>query len=131
MVAVMNRSRHKNGKVYWYFRCSRDSKSVKRTCSTRHVSGGELEKAVLDRLGGLLQAPTFSRLVAEALHAAPAEVRRDLENVTEFWTGLFPAEKWRLMKQLVGSVTVLPDEISIKVKTSGIAGVMEEIRNAR
>ena len=131
MIATMNRSRHNNGKIYWYFRCSKHAKSAKSTCLTRHISGGELERAVLDRLGGLLQSPTFSRLVANELHDAPAVVRHDLENLTEFWTGLFPAEKWRIMKQLLASVTVLPDELSIKIRTSGIAGVMEEIRNAR
>lgn len=64
------------------------------------------------------------------MRIAPAEVRHRLENVTEFWTGLFPAEKWRLLKQILDSVTVFPDEVSIKIKTSGIAGIMEEIRNA-
>ena len=35
------------------------------------------------------------------------------------------------MKLLLESVTVLSDEITIKIKTSGIADVMQEIRNAR
>ncbi len=131
MVATMNRGRHNNGKVYWYYRCSKNAKSPKHTCPTRHVSGGELEKAVLDRMGSLLQSPMFLKLVGTRLRMPPAEVRRELGNVTEFWTGLFPAEKWRVMKLFLESVTVLSDEITIKIKTSGIADVMQEIRNAR
>ena len=131
MVATMNRGRHNNGKVYGYYRCSKNAKSPKQTCPTRHVSGGELEKAVLDRMWSLLQSPMFLKLVGTRLRMPPTEVRRELGNVTEFWTGLFPAEKWRVMKLLLDSITVLPDEISIKIKTSGIADVMEEIRNAR
>ena len=73
----------------------------------------------------------FLKLVGTRLRMPPAEVRRELGNVTEFWTGLFPAEKWRVMKLFLESVTVLSDEITIKIKTSGIADVMQEIRNAR
>ena len=69
-------------------------------------------------------------LVAESLNLAPAEVIRKLENVTEFWTGLFPAERWRLMRLLVDRVTVRDGEVEIKIRTHGVESVIEEIRNA-
>ena len=126
----MARGRHHNNKTYWYFSCRADAKRPVRTCKAGRVPGGVLERVVLDRMGDFLQSADFTGLVSEALDKAPAEVRRRLENVTEFWTGLFPAEKWRLLKQILDSVTVFPDEIAIKIRTSGIAGIMEEIRNA-
>ena len=127
MSATMCRGRHRNNKIYWYFSCREDAKRPVRTCKAGRVPGGVLERLVLDRMGDFLRSADFTGLVAEALSMAPAEIRHRLENVTEFWTGLFPAEKFRLLKQLLDSVTVFPDEVAIKLKTSGI---MEEIRNA-
>ena len=130
MTALMARSRHGNNKVYWYYSCRADAKRPVRKCTTGRISGGVLEKAVLDRMAEVMRSPAFTRTVSPYLRMAPAEVRHRLENVTEFWTGLFPAEKWRVLKLLVDSVTVLPDEIAIKIKTGGLADVMEELRNA-
>ena len=131
MTATKAQSRHHNGKCYWYFSCRKDAKRPERKCETGRIPGGVLEKLVLDRVVGILRSPEFTDAVANEGEMAPAEVRRGVENVTEFWSGLFPAEKWRLLKTLVESVTVLPDEIAIKVRTKGVALIMEELRNAR
>ena len=131
MSGIMAKGRHHNGKVYWYFSCRKDAKRPDHKCATGRIPGGILEKAVLDRVSEMLRSPEFSRMVADDVDSAPAEVRHEFENVTEFWSGLFPAEKWRLLKTLVESVTVLPDEIAIKVRTKGVALIMEELRNAR
>ena len=130
MTAAMCCGRHRNNKTYWYFSCWEDTKRPVRTCKAGRVPGGVLERLVLDRMGDFLRSADFTGLVAEALGMATAEIRHRLGNVTEFWTGFFPAEKFRLLKQLLDSVTVFPDEVAIKLKTSGIAGIMEEIRNA-
>lgn len=130
MTASATRGRHGNGKVYCYFSCRADSKRPDFRCGSGRIPGGALEKVVLDRIGDVLRSPVLVSHVAEALELPPAEVIRKLENVTEFWAGLFPAEKWRLLHLLVGCVTVLPDEVSITIRTQGVASVIEEIRHA-
>ncbi len=123
-------SRHDHSKVYRYFACRNDAKRPHSLCPLNRVPAGELEAVVVGQLGEVLRAPAFVSLVAESLNLAPAEVIRKLENVTEFWTGLFPAERWRLMRLLVDRVTVRDGEVEIKIRTHGVESVIEEIRNA-
>ena len=54
-----------------------------------------------------------------------------LEDVDGFWADLFPVEQNRLMRLLIDYVNVYESGLEIKIKTSGMRGLIKEITNVQ
>ncbi|MGE0225311.1 MAG: recombinase family protein, partial [Acetobacteraceae bacterium] len=103
-------------------------------CPVGRVPAGEIEAAVIDQLRGLLRAPEI--IVGTWLAARPAmeglteaEVRDALEGLDPLWDELFPAEQARIVQLLVERVDVGTDGLSIRLRTTGLAAVVADLRS--
>ena len=57
-----------------------------------------------------------------------AEVREALEQLDPLWAELFPAEQARIVQLLVERVDVSLDGVAIRLRTSGIASLIGDLR---
>ena len=99
----------------------------------RRIAAAEIETAVIDQLRGLLRAPeiivrtwTATRQIDEDINEA--EVGKALADLDPLWDKLFPAEQDRITQLLVQRVDVGLDGVAIRLRTSGIASLIAELR---
>lgn len=118
---------YKNKKKYCYYVCIRDIKRSKSICPIRRVSAGAIEKIVLDEVGTILKQPTFVSRIANELDEDPYKTMETLNNMSNIWDNIFPAEQARLIKMLIDNVTLTQDEAAIKLKTAGAKSLIQEI----
>ena len=57
-----------------------------------------------------------------------AEVREALEQIDPIWDELFPAEQARIVQLLVERVDVSLDGVAIRLRTTGIASLIADLR---
>jgi site-specific DNA recombinase len=123
----------KGGRLYRYYVSQSVLKLGPETCSIRRVAAAEIETAVVDQLRGMLRAPEIvvcTWRVARQLMGdiKEAEVREALEQLDPLWDELFPAEQARIVQLLVERVDIGPDGIDIRLRTSGIASLIADLR---
>jgi len=124
----------KGGRLYRYYVSQSVLKLGPETCPIRRVAAAEIETAVVDQLRGMLRAPEIvvrTWRVARQLMGdiQEAEVREALEQLDPIWDELFPAEQARIVQLLVERVDVSLDGIAIRLRTSGIASLVTEMRS--
>jgi site-specific DNA recombinase len=123
----------KGGKLYRYYVSTDVLKRDAEACTVRRVPAAEIESAVIEQLRGLLRAP---EIVVRTWRAArqsmgditEAEVREALERLDPLWDELFPAEQARLVQLLVERVDVSQDRADIRLRTEGLAKLVEDLR---
>lgn len=120
-----------HGKQYMYYLCVADTKRDISTCPVKRLPAGDIEKAIIEQLGVLFRSPTFVTQVASILQDDVGSVMEALENVESFWEDLFPVERNRLMKLLIDHVDVYETGLELKIKTSGMRGLIKEITNVQ
>src|SRR5262245_58558424 len=93
----------KGGKLYRYYVATDVLKGRASDCPVRRLPAGEIERAVLDQLRGLLRSPEIivrtwraARPSIEAL--TEGEVREALHRLDPLWDQLFPAEQARIVQ---------------------------------
>jgi site-specific DNA recombinase len=122
----------RNGKLYRYYVSTDVLKRDAASCPIRRVPAAEIERAVIDQLRGLLQAP---EIVVRAWRAAretggdisEAEVRQALERLDPLWDELFPAEQARIVQLLVERVEVHSDRVNVRLRTAGLTKLVDEL----
>jgi hypothetical protein len=123
----------KAGRLYRYYVSQSVLKLGPETCPIRRVAAAEIENAVVDQLRGMLRAPEIvvrTWRVARQLMGdiKEAEVREALEQLDPIWDELFPAEQARIVQLLVERVDVKLDGVAIRLRTSGIASLIADLR---
>lgn len=121
----------KRNHKYAYYICLKDTTRDLSTCPIRRVGAGDMEKAVVEQVGVLFRSPTFVSQVARHLDDDITAVMEALQDIESFWQDLFPLEQNRLLHLLVDRVTVYQDALEIKVKTSGMRGLIKELTNVQ
>jgi site-specific DNA recombinase len=123
----------KAGRLYRYYVSQSVLKLGPETCPIRRVAAAEIETAVVDQLRGMLRAPEIvvrTWRVARQLMGdiKEAEVREALEQLDPIWDELFAAEQARIVQLLVERVDVSLDGVAIRLRTSGIASLIADLR---
>ena len=123
----------KGGRLYRYYVSQSVLKLGPETCPIRRVVAAEIENAVVDQLRGMLRAPEIvvrTWRVARQLMGdiKEAEVREALEQLDPLWAELFPAEQARIVQLLVERVDFSLDGVAIRLRTSGIASLIGDLR---
>ena len=125
--AMMPTYARKNGKRYFYYLCSRDSKRATSTCPVRQIPAGEVERITREQVVKMLQTPTILIKLAQVLNLS-AEKIAELFKET-FWQEISPGEMNRLLHLLLEKVEVHESKLTVEFKSSGIKTLMEEIAN--
>ena len=93
---------------------------------------GRDRKRLVDQLRGLLRAP---EIIVRTWRAArqsmgditEAEVRDALQRLDPLWDELFPAEQARIVQLLVERVDISQDGADIRLRTEGLAKLVEDL----
>ena len=125
--AMMPTYARKNGKRYFYYLCSRDSKRATPTCPVRQIPAGDVERITREQVMKMLQTPTILIKLAQVLNL-PVEKIAELFKET-FWQEISPGEMNRLLHLLLEKVEVHEGKLTVEFKSSGIKTLMEEIAN--
>jgi hypothetical protein len=123
----------RNGKLYRYYVSTDALKRVPGSSPVRRVPAAEIENAVIDQLRALLRTP---EIVVRTCRAArqvirdisEAEVSEALQRLDPLWQELFPAEQARIVQLLVERVDVSPEGIDIRLRSEGLARLIEDLR---
>ena len=104
--------------------------------AVRSVPAGQIERAVVQQLRAMLQAP---EIVAATVRQAQAidpdvtetEIGAALQSFDPLWEELFPAEQDRIVQLLVERVDVHRDGIDIRLLTEGLGGLIRDLLPAQ
>ena len=120
----------KRGSVkYAYYTCRKDMRRGVSTCPVKSVSAQIIEPLVEAEAIRFLKTPTMMRRLAEERNCSPYDIKLLLENADEFWGGLVPAARHRLLERIIDTVTVFKSSLSITFKTAGDEKLIEEFKN--
>jgi DNA invertase Pin-like site-specific DNA recombinase len=138
----------RRGKRYHYYLCHAAGKKGHDSCEVKSVAAGQIEGAVFTYLKDIFADPemiarTFrgmrDRSAEDRQREAAAEsggqddmpseqdVAAALRTIEPLWEELFPAEKERIVRLLVETVTVRPDGLSIRLRPTGLITLAAEI----
>lgn len=125
--AMMPTYARKNGKRYFYYLCSRDSKRATSTCPVRQIPAGEVERITREQVVKMLQTPTILIKLAQVLNLPAEKIAELFKEI--FWQEISPGEMNRLLHLLLEKVEVHESKLTVEFKSSGIKTLMEEIAN--
>lgn len=125
--AMMPTYARKNGKRYFYYLCSRDSKRATSTCPVRQIPAGEVERITREQVVKMLQTPTVLIKLAQVLNLPAEKIAELFKEI--FWQEISPGEMNRLLHLLLEKVEVHESKLTVEFKSSGIKTLMEEIVN--
>ena len=120
-------NRRKNGRVYTYYRCLRDSKRAERTCPVREVAAPVVDELVRRQLTAALRSPQVLGALEEKSGMEAADVLKTLDG--DFWKEATSAECRRIVELLVAEAVLTTDRLVLELNTEGINSIMEEIEN--
>jgi site-specific DNA recombinase len=123
----------KGGKLYRYYVSTDVLKRDAEACTVRRVPAAEIEDAVVDQLRALLRAPeiivrTWRAARQSICDITETAVREALERLDPLWDELFPAEQARIVQLLVERVDISADGADIRLRTEGLAKLVEDLR---
>lgn len=125
--AMMPTYARKNGKRYFYYLCSRDSKRATSICPVRQIPAGEVERITREQVVKMLQTPTILIKLAQVLNLPAEKIAELFKEI--FWQEISPGEMNRLLHLLLEKVEVHEGKLTVEFKSSGIKTLMEEIAN--
>ncbi len=123
----------KAGRLYRYYVSTSVLKQGKDACTIGRVPAGEIEGAVVDQVRRLLRQPEIVARTARAAREhhpeiTEPEVREALHGFDALWDELFPAEQARIVGLLVERVDVGESGIDIRLRTEGLASLVQDLR---
>ena len=126
----------RNGKLYRYYLAIDVLKRGAKPGPVSRIAAGDVERAVIDQLRGILRAPeiivrTWRTARRKIDNITEAEVREALEQLDPLWDELFPAEQARIVQLLVERVDVQQDGIEIHFRVDGLQSLVEDLKSER
>jgi len=118
----------RRGRIYGYYLCVHAAKRGHRTCPTRSLSVGEIDRVVVEQLRSLLRTP---EVLARSCQMAESKLRRRemlraLAALDESWDQLPPAEQERIVQSLVTRVDIHPDRADLQISTAGLVALIAD-----
>jgi hypothetical protein len=115
----------RRGRLYRYYVSTTVIRTAGSACPIRRIPAGEIEAAVVNQIGNLVQTP---KVVVAAWKAArkhsprisETTVRESLRRFPELWSELFPAEQARITQLLVDRIDISETGADITLRTDGI-----------
>lgn len=121
--------KNRTGAKYGYYVDVADNRRGISTCPVRSVSAGILDALVEGEVMKVLKTDYMTTLIARRAGKSFFDVRRAMDDPAKFWSAISPADKRKLFRELIRSVSIHPQSVEIRFRTSGCAQLMEEIRN--
>jgi site-specific DNA recombinase len=124
----------RGARLYRYYVSQSVLKNGAGACPVARVPAGEIETAVIDQLRAMLRMPEIivgTWMAARSEINGLTEVRQALEGLDPLWDELFPAEQARIVHLLVERVDIGTDGIAIRLRTAGLARVVDDLRAMR
>jgi site-specific DNA recombinase len=134
---AMSPSHTKRGaKLYRYYVSQAVLRRGKDACPLGRVPAAPIEGAVIDQLRALLKQPevivsTWRAAKGQVEGLTEQQVMDALTRLDPLWEQLFPAEQARIVQLLVEQVDVQEKAIEIRLRTAGLAAVVEELSEVR
>lgn len=100
------------------------------------MPAGEIEAAVIEQLRAVFRQPeivvgTWRAARAERDEITEDEVRQALLQLDPLWDELFPAEQARIVQLLIERVDVRMHGVEFRLRSSGLSGLVREVRGSR
>jgi site-specific DNA recombinase len=131
---AMSPSHTKRGsKLYRYYVSQAVLRRGKDACPLGRVPAAPIEGAVIDQLRALLKQPevivsTWRAARGQIDALTEQQVMDALTRLDPLWDQLFPAEQARIVQLLVERVDVQETAIEIRLRTAGLADVVQELQ---
>ena len=121
----------KGGKLYRYYVSQTVLKHGAGSCPIGRVPAGEIEAAIIDQLRAVFRQPeivagTWKAARAQDGEISEADARAALQQLDPLWDELFPAEQARIVALLVERIEIAEDDLDIRLRTDGLAGLVRE-----
>ncbi len=126
----------RGSKLYRYYVSQAVLRRGKDACPLGRVPAALIEGAVIGQLRALLKQPevivsTWRATRGQVEHFSEQQVTEALTRLDPLWEHLFPAEQARIVQLLVERVDVQETAIEIRLRTAGLASVVEELSQLR
>lgn len=125
--AMMPTYARKGSRKYFYYLCSKGTKTSEQNCPVHQIPAGDVEELVRTQIRRLLSEPGMIARFAEKSNLQLQEIRDFFQE--SFWSEITPGEENRLIRILVEKAIVWEDRLEIEIKTSGIRPLMEKLKN--
>jgi site-specific DNA recombinase len=135
--AAMSPTHTKKGsRLYRYYVSQDVLKRGPDACPVGRVPAAEIETLVIDQLRGVFRQPeiivgAWRAARAEQDDVTEAEARDTLTQLDPLWDELFPAEQARIVQLLVERVDVRTHGVEVRLRPSGLAGLVLEVAGGR
>ena len=113
----------KGSRTYRYYLCVSAAKNGYDACPVKSVSAGDVEAAVIMRLRRLL------REFKDEMDSVDTEKVVALIKLDGLWNDLFPAERERILRMLVESVTLRTDGLDLALRKEALEALAMEMSN--
>lgn len=126
----------KNGRTYRYYLSTRALHEGATGKAALRFPAAELEAAVVQQLRHVLKMPALladhvRREVARDPNLNEAQVTVAMARVDKLWEVLVPAERTRLLRQLVEKIVVSADTLEVRLRAAGLAATAQELHDDR
>jgi hypothetical protein len=123
----------RGSRLYRYYVSTGVIKRGPDACTIRRVSAAEVEAAVINQVRAAVRTPeiivrTWKEARRQDNNITEGDVRKALTEFDALWDELFPAEQARLIQLLVDRVDVMPDGITIRLRTEGLASLAADLQ---
>jgi site-specific DNA recombinase len=125
----------KNGRTYRYYLSTRALHEGVTGKAALRFPAAELEAAVVQQLRYVLRMPALmADVVRQAIALDPAldeaQVTVAMVQIDKIWEHLFPAERTRLIQQLVEKIVVTADTLEVRLRAGGVDAAAREMQIA-
>jgi DNA invertase Pin-like site-specific DNA recombinase len=124
----------RKGKLYRYYVATRAIRSGEPNKNLiRRIPASEIEAAVIEQIKLLARSPEIAVATWRAARhqiesLTEREVREHLQNFTELWSELFPAEQARIIQLLVARVEINTTGANVTLRTDALSTLLTDIR---
>lgn len=125
--AMMPIYSNKNGRRYYYYLCSKDSRRATSECPVRQIPAGDIEELVKMQIRKMLCDLSLVMQFAEKSGMNPMELIQCFQE--DFWKEITPGEYNRLLTLLIEKAVVWDNKLEIEIRTAGIKSLMEKLKH--
>lgn len=124
----------RKGKLYRYYVATNAIRSGEPNSNPiRRIPASEIEAAVVEQIKLLVRSPeavvaTWRTARRQIENLTEREVREHLQNFTELWSELFPAEQARIIQLLVAHVEINTTGANVTLRTDALSTLLTDIR---